>query len=55
MKTIKLTKRQATKLNLTGVKPSRSVRVGPNSLHQIYSRVANYNTLGGLVYNARSK
>ena len=55
MKTIKLTKRQAIKLNLTGAKPSKSVKVGPNNLHQIYSKVTSYNTLGGLVYNARSK
>ena len=56
MKVVKLTKGQAQRLNITGAKPSRSVKVGPNSLNQpAVGRRTHGNNLQALVYEAQKR
>jgi hypothetical protein len=53
--TLKLTKQQATRLNLTGPKVSASVKVGPNRIAQAHIRYNHTNNLANLAYQPKGK
>ena len=55
-RTVNLTKKQAADLNITGAKPSASVKVGANTLYQpARGRIHQTNNLAGLCYTPKRK